>query len=261
MWIDTHAHLSDRTGDELSELVEEAVAADVGIVVSTGTDISSSRIVITHCDAYPQIWGAAGISPFDVVNLSDTWNDDLGKLLSHPKIIAVGETGIDATNPRYPPPALQRPVFERQLALARDSGLPAVIHSRGAEEEAADLCRDLGVRQALFHCFTGGSAALRRIVENGYYLSISGIITFPQSDLRKLVGAVPPDRLLIETDTPYLAPVPNRGRENRPAWVRITGEEIARLTGKSAEALSMQIADNFRRLFTKFKPGKEPDVD
>ncbi len=251
MWIDCHAHLFDIPDDELAKILGEATAAGVGHIVSTATDCNNALQVLHHCDRWPQVYGAVGISPFDVTNLPDTWLDDLEKLLDHPKIIAVGETGLDGTNPRYPSLDLQRPIFEKQLFCAGDRHLPIVIHSRGVEKDTATLCRKCGVERALFHCFTGDAEALRCIVDNGYYVSISGIITFARSDLPKLIGSIPPERLLIETDTPYLAPVPHRGKQNQPALLPLIGKKIARLLGTPPEQIERQISENFHRLFSK----------
>jgi TatD DNase family protein len=251
MWIDCHAHLFDTPDDELNTIIGEATATGVCCIVSTATNCSNALQVLHHCEKWPHVYGAAGISPFDVTDLPDTWLDDLEKLLVHPKIIAVGETGLDVTNPRYPSLDLQRPVFEQQLLCARDRRLPIVIHSRGVEKDTAILCREYGVERALFHCFTGNAEALRCILDNGYYVSISGIITFPRSDLPQLISRIPPDRLLIETDTPYLAPVPHRGKKNQPALLPLIGKEIARLLGKTPEQIEQQISENFNRLFSK----------
>ncbi|MBN1761337.1 MAG: TatD family hydrolase [Chitinispirillaceae bacterium] len=258
MWIDSHAHLFDSSDNELSLIVDEATGTGVDAIVSTATDIINARQVIHHCENYSQLWGAVGISPFDVTDLPATWFDDLCSLLDHPKIIAVGETGIDATNPRYPPLSLQRPVFEQQLIAARDRQLPIIIHSRGAEKETAGLCRANGIVFAMFHCFTGDHRSLRAILDNGYYVSLSGIVTFPRSELRDLIRNIPIERLLIETDSPYLAPVPHRGKKNRPALVRFVGEEIARLLGKPSGQIGRQIQENFARLFQKYRPAAEP---
>ncbi len=254
MWIDSHAHLYGLTPDDLAAQLSECTAAGVGIVVATATDCETALIVTGQCDVHYAVWGAVGISPFDAADLPETWYATLNGLLAHPKVIAVGEIGIDATNPRYPPLSLQQPIFEKQLACARDLNLPAVIHSRGAEERAVDICKDIGVRGALFHCFTGSRTALAAILDEGYYVSLSGIVTFRNSNLRDVVRAIAPERLLIETDTPYLAPVPHRGEQNRPAWVRFVGEEVARLLGMEDGALQEQLEGNFRRLFGKFVP-------
>ncbi len=250
MWIDCHAHLAELNEAEISVIIKEAAQAGVGIIVSTATNINESRIVSLQCDRSPMFRAAGGISPFDSANPPQNWYYELEYLLSsNKKIIAVGEIGIDASNPRYPPLSIQVPMFEKQLSLAVSNNRAAVIHCRGAEKRAVEICKSMGIRRALFHCFTGSRESLEKVIDAGYYVSISGIITFPGNHLRDIVTALPPDRLLIETDSPYLAPVPHRGKKNRPAWVRFIGEETARVIGMEAPALQKQLEENFFKLF------------
>ncbi|GBU22037.1 hypothetical protein R80B4_01940 [Fibrobacteres bacterium R8-0-B4] len=136
------------------------------------------------------------------------------------------------------------PVFTRQLEIAKDSDLPAVIHSRGTEKRAAEICRNAGVKKAVFHCFTGDAEALEYIVDNGYYISISGIITYKNSHLRSLIHSIPIDRLLIETDTPYPSPVPHRGKPNRPSFLPNTAAEIAKLLDIDESVLMTALKNN-----------------
>ncbi len=253
MWIDCHAHLYEYSDEECLAVVEEARSSGVDIIVSTATDHLNGCTVLHQSSLHPSIWGTAGISPFDCVTMPPDWPAGLHELLRDPKMIAVGEIGIDWSNSRYPEPALQLPVFERQLSLARDLDLPAVIHSRGAEESALELCVRHRVDRALFHCFTGNREALDAIIGHGFFVSLSGIVTFPKSHLRDLIFRIPPDRLLIETDSPYLAPVPYRGKKNRPARVGVTGSKIAEILGKPEEELQCQLERNFRKLFSKFE--------
>ncbi|MBN1308016.1 MAG: TatD family hydrolase [Chitinispirillaceae bacterium] len=258
MWIDSHAHLGELNDSDLTATLRDAAEADVGIIVSTATDCATARTVARQCDRHPMLRGAVGISPFDVIGPPATWYDDLTALLSRRRIVAIGEIGIDATNPRYPPLSLQQPMLEKQLSLARSLDLPAVIHSRGAEQRAVDICRSIGVTAALFHCFTGGREALAAIIDRGYYISLSGIITFKNSGLRERLRDIPLERLLIETDTPFLAPMPHRGKRNRPAWVRFVGEEVARLLGKKKGEVQKQLEENFWRLFGKAEGMENP---
>jgi TatD DNase family protein len=252
MWIDSHAHLFVFSEDDLNRHITQARNENVGTVLSTATDCITARTVATQCKSYEIVWGAVGISPFDVVDPPDQWRAEIISLLSHPKIIAVGETGIDTTNPRYPELSLQQPMFEEQLEIARIHNLPAIIHSRGAEEKTCSICRRQSLETAVFHCFTGDKKALKAILDAGYFVSLSGIVTFLNSDLRNLVKYIPVDRLLIETDTPYLAPVPFRGKTNRPAWVAPVGEAIAEITGKPVPELQRQLTVNFQTVFRKF---------
>jgi TatD DNase family protein len=251
MWIDAHTHLFDLSADECAAQIEDARLCGVGVILSTATDHNNALTVERQCGDHPMIFGAVGISPFDVKTVPETWYTDLLRLLTNDKMIAVGEIGIDDTNPAYPPLSLQQPVFERHLDIAKQAGLPAVIHSRGAEERAVDICRSIGSTDVVFHCFTGSRAALAAVLDQGYYVSLSGILTFRNFELRNYIRDIPANRLLIETDCPYLAPVPHRGAPNRPAWVRYVGKEAARLLGMPEDAMALQIENNFRRLFRK----------
>jgi TatD DNase family protein len=245
MWIDTHAHLYELTSDQLDSLINEAAGSSVGLIVSTAINITSGKKILDHCSRSSLIYGAIGISPFDIETLEDNWEVVLKSLLTEKKIIAVGEIGLDSTNPRYPLLEKQIPFFEKQLQIAIDQKLPAIIHSRGTEVLSADICRQTGVNSAVFHCFTGDYIAAKKIVDLGYYISFSGIITFKNAAIRTLLPKLPRDRILIETDSPYLAPVPLRGKTNTPLFIRFVGEEIARLLGMGEVDLQLLLEKNF----------------
>lgn len=248
MWIDCHAHLDRLPEKELAGILNEAEAAGVSTVLSTATDIPSAVTVVRQCRIFPALYGAAGISPFEVFSLPDDWEEQLRTLCANERMVAVGEIGLDKSNPKYPDIKYQMPVFERQILIAKERGLTAVIHSRGAEKQAAEICRSLGIQKALFHCFTGSLDSLRAVLNYGYALSFSGIITFNET-VRESVRYVPLDRLFIETDTPFLAPVPHRGKTNRPGWVALVGETVARIKGVPVERLQEVIQENFKKLF------------
>ena len=255
-WIDTHAHLDRLADEEVKAQLAEATSAGVGAVLAAGTDLVSSEAVVRQCRLASEdrsvagLFGAAGISPFDADAVPCGWEGRLRELLRNERMIAVGEIGLDATNPNYPSFHHQLPVFEAQLSLAKEYGIPAVVHSRGVEKKVAGICRSLGSEKVMFHCFTGDLDALRTILDYGYSISFSGIITF-STPVAALVSQVPSDRLFIETDAPYLAPAPYRGRQNRPAWVSKTGEAAAALRGEAAEEMQEAISRNFRRLFLR----------
>lgn len=248
MWIDSHAHLDRIAEPDLAQLIAEAEAAGVSPILSTATDCGSAEVVARQCRAFPNIFGAAGISPFDSISLPEHWESKLRTILANNKMVGVGEIGLDASNPRYPTLELQMPVFEKQLDIARELDLPVIVHSRGAEKKVAEICAARGVTKALFHCFTGPVDALTYILDRGYSISFSGIVTFSAA-VRDLVTHVPPDRLFIETDSPYLAPAPHRGEINRPAWVAITGECVAAVKKITPERLQQVIEENFNNLF------------
>jgi TatD DNase family protein len=248
MWIDSHAHLDRIAEPDLTQVIHEAQKAGVARILFTATDLVSAGAVVRQCAAHSFLRGAAGISPFDVVSLPDGWEQSLRTMLSEQGMVGVGEIGLDASNPRYPSLDLQMPVFEKQLDIARELELPVIVHSRGAEKKTAEICAVHGITRAMFHCFTGPVDALEYILDRGYSISFSGIVTF-NATLRDLVTRVPLDRLFIETDSPYLAPAPHRGKTNRPAWVAITGECVAAIKRIPPARLQRMIEENFNSLF------------
>lgn len=251
MWIDTHAHLFEYTKDSIEKLLNEAAASSVEIILSTATDLQNSIIVSEQCKYSERIYGAAGISPFDVINQPDDYLDQLRNLLKRPRMIATGEIGLDCTNPVYPPLEKQIPYFESQLILARELDLPAIIHSRGCEKQAIQTCRNLGINKVVLHCFTGSYLDMKAAVDAGYYISFSGILTFKNASIREIAPHIPIDQLLIETDSPYLSPIPLRGLKNHPAYLKYTGEELARLLSITTEMLQEQLKKNFYSFFFK----------
>ena len=249
MWIDIHAHLYDKSEEELALCLENARYNNVITIVNAPTSIETSYTVVSQCEKESSLYGVVGISAFDVEQLAESWESDLKELLSNEKIIGVGEVGIDNTNPRYPPFEKQLSIFDQQLAIARDLDIPVVIHSRGAEQEAIDMCRNQHVVKAVFHCFTGGKNTLRNLLDAGYYVSYSGIVTFKNNPLEKLVAYSPLEQMFIETDSPYLAPEPYRGKQNEPAYVSFIGERVAEIKKTSAQKVAERIHNNFSRLF------------
>jgi TatD DNase family protein len=251
-WIDLHAHLDRLSDSELSEALAEAAAAGVSAVCVAATDLASAEAVSRQCATHSSLWGAVGISPFSADSLPDNWQARLRSLLLGERIIAIGEIGLNETNTKYPPLSLQLPVFERQLEIARECDLPVILHSRGAESRVASLCMDHSIKRAVFHCFTGDSVSLATILDSGYSVSFSGIVTFSRRILGR-VAEVPLDRLFIETDSPWLSPVPYRGQANRPSRVAIIGEAIAKALGIFPRKLQEAIEGNFSRLFTPMR--------
>ena len=186
MWIDIHAHLYDKSEQELARCIENARYNNVISIVNAPTSIETSYTVVSQCKMEDSLYGVVGISAFDVEQLADNWESDLKELLSNEKIIGIGEIGIDNTNPRYPPFEKQLAIFDQQLAIARDLDIPVIIHSRGAEQHAIDMCRNQHVVKAVFHCFTGGKNALRNLLDAGYYVSFSFKTEFPVDISREI---------------------------------------------------------------------------
>lgn len=249
MWIDIHAHLYDKTDDDLTLCIKNAHANKIDIIVNSSTNIETADIIIEQIRDRLGVYGTVGISPFDVEVLPPNWQGSIKDLLPSEKIIGVGEIGLDDSNPRYPALEKQIPVFEQLLETAKESGIPAIMHSRGAEKTVFDFCRNQSIEKAVFHCFTGSKTVLRQLLDAGYYVSYSGIITFNNNPLYGHIQYTPLDRLFIETDSPYLAPHPFRGKQNEPAHVAIIGKKAAEIKGILPDEVAKQIRHNFSTLF------------
>jgi TatD DNase family protein len=249
MWTDSHAHLSDCDDDTLNSVVAAAHDAGVTRILNVATSLASSRLVVRQCGLHPSLLGAVGISPHDAGGAPDGWEAQLSEFAADRRIVAIGETGIDAKNASYPDFALQVSCFEKHCAIAGRLGLPLIVHSRGCEQKALDICLACGIRRAVFHCFTGPKVVLARIVDAGYFVSFSGMVTFDKSPVAGLAAFAPLHAILIETDSPYLSPVPHRGEKNQPARLACVGETMARIKNMPPEAFADAVWKNFDALF------------
>jgi len=239
VWIDNHCHLDG--ADDPASLLAEAGDAGVAGVVTVGTDPGRSIACLELARRYPSVWATAGVHPHDATEGVDRLRvvvEDALAAGDH-ALVAIGECGLDH-HYDHSPRDVQRRVFAEQVDLAHQSGLPLVIHTREAWDETFDVLEERGVpERTVFHCFTGGGPEAERAIAMGAHLSISGIVTFPSAaELRDAVASAPLDRLMVETDSPYLAPVPHRGRRNRPALVVRVGEEVAALQGRSVDEVA-----------------------
>ncbi|MEW6544084.1 MAG: TatD family hydrolase [Nitrospirota bacterium] len=253
MLIDTHVHLDDSRYDGDREAVlDRAREAGVEVFVTIGCDLATSRAAVELAERHPFIYATIGVHPHEVRLIGDGWYDELRRLAQHPKVVAYGEIGLDY-HYNYSPPKLQRERFREQICLARDLGLPLVIHTREAQEDTIAILREERGDTAggVFHCFSGDAWLAKGALDLGFCLSFSGIITFQNATtLREIAKTVPLDRLLIETDGPYLTPAPHRGKRNEPAYVKLVAEKIAEVTGAgSQEDIGRITAQNARRLF------------
>jgi TatD DNase family protein len=245
MWTDTHCHLQYEGIPDGA--LERAATAGVDRVVCVGTDADQSKQAIELAAAERgRVWATVGIHPHDAKN----GTDGLLPLLDAPGVVAVGECGLDY-HYEYSPRDLQRAAFAAQIGLARVHNLALVVHTREAWDETFEiLANEVPPERTVFHCFTGGPSEARRALELGAYLSFSGIVTFKNADaIRAAAVMCPPDRLLVETDAPFLAPVPHRGQPNEPAHVSVVGAAVAALRGVSDEQLAAQTSDNATKVF------------
>jgi TatD DNase family protein len=244
--IDTHAHL-DAATEEAAQLVQRAKDAGVTRIVSVGSGIDSCQATLRLAHEHEGVYAALGIHPHQAGSDDATRLAELRELLSHDAAVAVGETGLDFYRDYAPQPA-QLDLFERQLVLAQELGKPVVVHTRAADEETSRALEGFGGTVVL-HCFSS-PGLLPVAVERGYYVSFAGNVTYPKAaELRAAAAAVPAERILAETDTPYLAPQPVRGRENEPANVVHTLETLAEARGEDPSELEAQIDSNATAAF------------
>ena len=243
---DSHAHL-DACDEPAGTLVDRARAAGVTRIVTIGTGIDSCRAALAIAEEHAGVHVSLGVDPHSAAGPDAGRLDELRELLAHPKAVAVGETGLDGVR-RFATPEQQRALFDAQLALADDLGLPVVIHSREAAEETAEALAAFGGTVVL-HCFSSPEL-LPAALDRGYYVSFAGNVTYPKADeLRRAAARVPAERLLVETDSPYLAPQPVRGRSNEPAHVVHTVAVLAQARGEDVHELAARTHANAAAAF------------
>jgi TatD DNase family protein len=255
MLIDSHCHLDYFSDDEISGVLARAAQAGVGEVVTIGTSLAQSNKVRILAEQHSNVWCTVGIHPHNAAEHAVPEASVIAALTDHRRVIGIGESGLDYFYDKAPRD-VQQDSFRAHIRAARLAGLPLAIHARDADQDIATLLheeRDAGgAFRFLLHCFSSGRGLAEAGLRMGGYISFSGILTFPKShDLRALAADVPPERLLVETDAPYLAPVPMRGKRNEPAWVAHTARVLAELRGLEVAALADLTTTNFRRLFRK----------
>jgi TatD DNase family protein len=255
MLIDSHCHLDMFEAAERDDLLARAEAAGVGEVVTIGTRLGQSRNVIALAAKSDRIWCTVGVHPNNAGEEAVPEAEMIAGLAAHPKVIGIGESGLDYFYKRAPR-AQQQASFRQHIRAARLTGLPLVIHARAADEDIASILEEEwdagGPYMLLLHCFSSGRELAEKALELGGYVSFSGILTFPKStELRDIARDVPAERLLVETDAPYLAPVPHRGKRNEPAYVADTARQLAEVRGLEFGALADLTTANFRRLFAR----------
>lgn len=246
-WTDTHCHVHDaRVEGGPDEVIDDAIAHGVDTMITVGCDRDTSLAAIAVAEAHRAVHATVGLHPHD----AHLGIDSILDLLTTPHIVAVGEAGLDY-HYDHSPRDVQRAVFAAQIALAHEYRLPLVIHSREAWDDTFDILHAEGApASTIFHCFTGGPDELQRALDIDAYISFSGIVSFPSAhEVRAAATTCPVDRLLIETDSPYLAPVPHRGRPNRPAWVAHVGEAVAGLRSAPVDEIAAATRSNARRAF------------
>lgn len=248
--IDAHAHLTDdRLAGDVDDVIERASAGGVTRIVTCGEDVASSERAIALAHRHPSVSATVGIHPHRASTADAAALRRIRELASDPRVVAIGEVGIDLSG-RSAPIADQERAFTAQLELAVDLDLPVCIHVREAGDEVRALLDRVTGARGYVHCYSEGAAQVDEWVRRGFLVSLAGTVTFPRSDgLRAAAAVVPDDRVLIETDAPYLAPQPHRGRRNEPAFVAATYADVARIRGVTAARLAAQVGQNAASLF------------
>jgi TatD DNase family protein len=255
MLVDSHCHLDfPDFADERAAIVERAARAGVARMVTISTRVRRFPDVLAIAEAFDAVYCSVGTHPHNAAEEPDVTAEELVRLSAHPKVVAIGEAGLDYHYDKSPRDA-QAKGFRTHIAAARQTHLPLVIHARSADADMATILEEetqKGAFPFILHCFSSGRELAETGVKLGGYVSFSGILTFKNSgELRDIAASVPHDRLLVETDAPYLAPMPFRGKRNEPAYVANTAAVLAETVGVGAEEIAKITTDNFFRLFTK----------
>ena len=253
MLTDSHAHLDDaRFAEDRAALIQRAWDSGVHriLTIGNGTGPDDMGCGIPFAEAYPWIFTSVGVHPHDASKVEDRHIDMMERLAEHPKVLAIGETGLDYHYDNSPRDVQQR-VFERQLDVAAKVALPVIVHTREADADTERILRAAAGVRGVLHCFTSSLSLAMAALDLGFLISFSGIVTFPNArELAEIARKVPADRLLVETDCPYLSPVPHRGKRNEPAFVLETARFLAGARGISLEQLASETSQNFTRLFS-----------
>ncbi len=266
MLVDSHCHLDfPDFKDELDAVVLRAGEAGVGAMLTICTHVTRFDRVLRVAERYDNVFCTVGIHPHEAANEPEVTAEHLIRMAEHPKVVGFGETGLDYYY-QHSPREKQQANFRAHIAAARNAGLPVVIHARDADQDMARILEEetaIGSFSGVLHCFSSGRELADRALALGFHISLSGILTFKNADdLRETAKSLPLDRVLVETDAPYLAPVPVRGKRNEPAFTAHTAAALARVMGREAGVLAGATSDNFFRLFAKaVRPSGEPAGD
>ena len=255
MLVDSHCHLDylERDGD-LEDAIARARTADISTMVTICTKVTEFPVVRRIAERFDDVWCTVGIHPHEAAAEPEVTVEQLVELARHPKVIGIGETGLDYFY-EHSPRADQQRSFRTHIAAARALQMPLIVHTRDADEDTLDILQDeygKGSYPGLIHCYSTSPEVADKSIEMGFYISVAGILTFKSAEeLQRTVARLPMDRLLVETDAPYLAPVPKRGKRNEPSYVTFTAARMAELKELSPDAVAERTTENFFRLFTR----------
>jgi len=250
VYFDTHAHYCDKRFDEdRDELLNSMPDAGISLILNSGSSLQSSKFSLTLADKFPFIFASVGVHPHDAKSMTDDTITELKNLLSHPKAVAVGEIGLDY-HYDFSPREIQKSRFREQLELARFFCKPVIIHERESLNDTLDTVRDFGDLTGVFHCFSGSWENAKIILDMGWYLSFTGVVTFKNARrVLEVLEKIPADRMMLETDCPYMAPEPKRGSRNSSLYLPYIAEKIAEVRGMAADEVAVLTTENGKRFF------------
>jgi TatD DNase family protein len=256
MLIDSHCHLNDpKLKEDLPQILERAKTLEIERMLTISTELKEVPDLEALSDTYPQIYHTVGVHPHEVGSEGIPSTDALKKYLKHPKAIGIGETGLDYYY-EHSDRLQQKESFRNHIQVMKETGLPLIIHSRDAEDDILKILKEESVKKCknpgVIHCFSGTEKFAQETLDLGFYISLSGILTFKNAEsIRETAKFVPLDRLLVETDAPYLAPIPHRGKRNEPSFVAHTAEKLAELRNLTTQEIARVTTENFFTLFSK----------
>lgn len=251
MYIDTHSHIHFEQFDDDRELVlQRAIKNKVNAIIDVGTDVETSHQAILLAEKYAIVHAAAGIHPNDAAKADDSSLDKIEEFSGHEKVIAIGEIGLDYYR-MYVPKDIQQEVFRKQIKLAKKLHLPIIVHNRDAHEDLLKILKEekAGSSGVVLHSFTGSDEFLEAALDENFYISFTGVITFKNTNYIHLIDRIPLKQLLLETDSPFLTPAPFRGKRNEPSYVKYTAEKISKIKGVPLDELAAITSDNAVNLF------------
>jgi len=253
--VDSHCHLDfPSLRNDLEGVLGRAAAAGIGTIVTICTRVDQFPTILEIAERFENIYCSVGLHPHDAAQEQNLTTARLVELATHEKVVGIGETGLDYHYNKSPHD-IQTRMFRRHIAASRELQIPLIVHSRAADDEMVNILQEEftnGAFPGVLHCFSSGSKLANAALELGFYISFSGILTFKNAqEVRDIAAKVPLNRLLVETDAPYLAPVPHRGRDNEPAYVALTAAKLAGMRGLSMTEITEQTTKNFKRLFRK----------
>ena len=248
--IDTHSHINfDDYKENFNSFLEDIKNNDVEAVIIPGVEPATFDEIVSYCEKYEMLYGAIGIHPSEAKTFDENSEKRICELVKHNKIIAIGEIGLDYYWEQETK-ELQKEVLRKQLKIAEELNLPVLIHDREAHEDTFEIIQEFKLKDVIFHCFSGNSEFAKRCIDKGYYIAIGGVVTFKNAkDLKEVAKIVPLEKLLLETDAPYLAPVPYRGKLNTPAYLKYIAQEIANIKEIDVELVKEHTTLNAKRIF------------